>query len=158
MLFLSDNILLSISIENAVLTKFDFTCNKLTEMRLLTLVLFYILSESLNGKDICKWTIRETSPEVYWINMDRSLQRKRTAEIHLSDVGLRNFRVRGLTPKEIYIPPDVENTWRTAHCHLQTNWIPPNKLEYFNNSSPYLHFSAYTAALCGRGKGKNTPK
>ena len=132
---------------------------------MLSFAALYLLGFALQQRfpeshaDNCNWKRRENSPEVYWINMDRSKQRKINMERHLDTVGFRNHRVRGLTPQEIYIPQDIENTWRTAWCQLETEWKPPNKLSTnFNSSSPYLHYSAYTAALCGRGKGKNTPK
>ena len=107
----------------------------------------------------CKWNVPEVSPEVYWVNMDSSKQRKTNIENHLNQIGFRNFRVRGLSPKEIFIPPDIENTWRTASCQVKSEWVPPDKLnDHFNSSSPYLRYSAYMATLCGRGKDKNTPK
>jgi len=101
----------------------------------------------------------ENAPEVYYINMDRSSHRKVMIENHLNEIGIRYFRVRGMTPSEIYIPSDVEETWKTISCKLQTIWQPPNKLDikYNISSSPYLQYTAYTAALCGRGKGRNTP-
>lgn len=82
----------------------------------------------------------------------------------LENMHLLNHRVRGLTPSEIYIPDDIETTWRTAWCKLQTDWTPPDKLsaDYFNNvkntRDTYSQYTAYTASLCGRGKKKNTPK
>ena len=30
-------------------------------------------------------------------------------ENHLKEIGLRYHRVRGITPGEIYFPPDIEN-------------------------------------------------
>ena len=101
----------------------------------------------------------ENAPEVYYINMDRSIHRKVAMEKHLDQIGIRYFRVRGMTPSEIYIPADIEDTWRTVSCKLQTSWQPPNKIDssYNISSSPYLQYTAYTAALCGRGKGRNTP-
>jgi GR25 family glycosyltransferase involved in LPS biosynthesis len=121
------------------------------------LFLIFIISDSSN--DHCKWTTRENAPEVYYINMDSSVSRKVTIEQHLQKIGLRSFRVRGLTPKEIFIPPDIESTWRTANCQVQTEWTPPNKLAPdYNTSSVYDKYSSYMATLCGRGKDKNTPK
>lgn len=110
-------------------------------------------------KQHCSYAASPTAPEVYYINMDSSKTRKVTIENHLNKVGLRYFRIRGLTPKEIFIPPDIENTWRTAWCKVQTDWVPPDKLSPdFNSSSPYINHTAYMATLCGRGKDKNTPK
>lgn len=55
------------------------------------------------------------------------------------------------------IPEDVEKTWRTASCKLQTDFVPPPHSEIDSNH-PLYGFSSITAALCGRGKGKNVPK
>lgn len=112
----------------------------------------------------CTWPKRENLPEVYWINMDKSKTRKVSMEKMLDQIGFRHFRVRGVTPQEIYIPPDVESTWRTAKCKLQTDWIAPDKLA--NNFSyttknieeNWNQHTIYTSALCGRGKNKNLPK
>eukprot|EP01038_Epipyxis_sp_PR26KG_P017215 gene17215-23726_t len=105
--------------------------------------------------DPCKYTQRDDAPEVYFVNMDNSKDRRISTENHLREIGLLGYRVRGLTPKEIYIPLDIESTWRTAKCKLMTDWQPPfenNQLEMYGN------YTAYTASLCGRGKKKNTPK
>lgn len=110
----------------------------------------------------CTYTKRDNAPEVYWINMDKSKKRRIAMQDHLDAIGFRHFRVRGVTAEEIFIPPDIEKTWRTAHCQLQTTWEAPNKLQshYFHstNESTYTSYTTYTSALCGRGKGRNTPK
>jgi GR25 family glycosyltransferase involved in LPS biosynthesis len=126
-------------------------------------IIFYLLFSLLcivfGDHNNCEWKKREDAPEVFWINMDKSRMRKVNMEKHLEEVGLRNFRVRGITPKEIYIPDDIETTWRTAQCKLQTSWEPPNKLELsFKYSSEWSSYLAYTSSLCGRGKKKNTAK
>jgi GR25 family glycosyltransferase involved in LPS biosynthesis len=112
----------------------------------------------LGGAATCKWSKRD-GPEIYYINMDKSADRKINMEKHLSDVGFHYHRVRGLTPKEIYIPDDIEKVWRTAWCTLQTSWKPPSmKNVTADINSPYKQYSSFTTALCGRGKKKNTPK
>jgi GR25 family glycosyltransferase involved in LPS biosynthesis len=112
--------------------------------------------------DSCTYKIRENAPEVYWINMDKTITRRVNMAQHLDAIGFRHFRVRGITASEIYIPDDIESTWRTAWCKLQTSWTPPNKItpQFFQSSnfSSMKGYSAYTSALCGRGKNKNTAK
>lgn len=127
---------------------------------LLTVLLGWLtMMHLVLGSEQCSYKVRPDAPEVYFVNMDASVQRKTDMERHLKEVGLRSHRVRGLTPKEIYIPPDIESTWRTAWCKLQTDWIPPDKLsDSYNSTSPHHTHSAYMATLCGRGKNKNTPK
>lgn len=68
--------------------------------------------------------------------------------------------MRGLTPQELYVPPDIESTWRTARCQLRTEWTPPDKLasNFSHASSQWSEYSGFISALCGRGKKKNTPK
>lgn len=98
----------------------------------------------------CTWSKHENSPEIYFINLERSLNRKVVMENHLRDVGFRYFRVRGLTPKEIYVPDDVEKFWLTRWCPIQTSW---NSTGEFTS---YAYQKYAMAAMCGRKK--NTPK
>lgn len=140
----------------------DYAIFLTTTLQLLLLVLDHqhsFMFSNASPAAACRWTPSDVAPEVFWINMDRSKQRKVNMERHLEQVGFRHQRVRGLTPQEIFIPDDIEKTWRTAWCQLQTSWQPPDKLSTgFNFTSAHLHHSAYMAAMCGRGKGKNTPK
>jgi GR25 family glycosyltransferase involved in LPS biosynthesis len=122
------------------------------------LIVLAVLVLVVESKE-CKWKKRDDAPEVYWINMDKSIARRKNMERHLDEIGFRHFRVRGLTPKEIYIPDDIESTWRTAACQLETSWKPPPmSIIQQNTSSEYARYTSYTASLCGRGKKKNTPK
>lgn len=105
----------------------------------------------------CDWKKRDDAPEVYYINMDSSKNRKLSMELHLNSVGLRYKRVRGLTPQEIYIPDDIEKTWTNRWCMLQTESNIPNK-NTITVSSPFYNYTHIMAAMCGRGKGRNTPK
>jgi GR25 family glycosyltransferase involved in LPS biosynthesis len=104
-------------------------------------------------KPKCTWTKHENQPEIYFINLERSINRKIVMENHLSEVGFRYFRVRGLTPKEIYIPDDVEKFWLTRWCPSQTSWNPANTT---TELSSYAYQKYAMAAMCGRKK--NTPK
>lgn len=110
------------------------------------------------------WTIRPNSPEAYFINMDKSSERRKHMENHLKTVGLRYFRVRGNPWNEIYIPPDVHGLWQTAWCNANTQEVIPARAEVFVNKSSHLfNYSSIMAGLCGRGhdkfgKEKNTIK
>jgi GR25 family glycosyltransferase involved in LPS biosynthesis len=127
---------------------------------LVIVLLVLCIIGSIEGENKCEWTKRENSPEVYFVNMDKSKSRRATIEQHMEQVGLKSFRVRGITPTEIYVPADIEATWRTAFCKLQTDWVTPNKLlaDYDHLTSTWNKYSAYMASLCGRGKNKNSPK
>lgn len=105
----------------------------------------------------CKWSKRDLQPDVYFINMDKSADRRTSMEHHLKHVGLSHYRVRGITPKEIYIPEDIEKTWRTAQCMMKSAWVPPAR-KTLDSTSSYSHYSSFMTALCGRGKKKNNPK
>jgi hypothetical protein len=84
-------------------------------------------STILASDEDCKWSKHVGAPETYYINLDRSKDRRANMERHLDNVGMSHFRVRGISPKEIYIPEDIENTWRTAQCKMKTDWVPPAK-------------------------------
>jgi GR25 family glycosyltransferase involved in LPS biosynthesis len=108
----------------------------------------------------CKWSKREISPHVYFINMDKSTDRRVNMERHLSNVGLGHERVRGLVPREIYIPEDIESSWRTIYCKLQTSWKPPAR-EHLESTSAYWHHTSFMMGMCGRGNptpNPNNPK
>lgn len=98
---------------------------------------------------ICNWKSFDNAPEIYYVNLDRSIHRKVVMDSHLSSVHLNHTRVRGLTPKEIFIPPDVEKNWLTRHCSTQTVWKGEAGTGYNNEKFAM-------AAMCGRKK--NTPK
>ena len=104
-------------------------------------------------------------PEVYYINMDKSVARRKNIESHLDQLGLRPFRVRGITPEELYIPKDLEDTWQTRWClthseiplpaHLDVN----NRKEYTGmNKETGKPYTAIIRGLCGRKRNdaKNT--
>jgi GR25 family glycosyltransferase involved in LPS biosynthesis len=98
-----------------------------SSLALVVCLLLHVSSSLDNG---CKWNKQANEavvqPEVYYINMDKSADRKLNMEKHLSDVGLVHHRVRGVVGhSEIYIPDDIEKSWRTAWCKLQTTWQPP---------------------------------
>lgn len=104
----------------------------------------------------CKWTKRANAPEVFYVNMDKSGERKTNMERHLKNVGLNFFRVRGNPWKEIYVPGDVQNLWSTRWCMLNTEEEIPSKQDVLrNSSSPLNGFSSIMSGLCGRGKDKH---
>ena len=109
--------------------------------------------------DHCNWIRYENAPEVYYINMDRSVERKLNMESHLANVGLPHFRVRGVVHNEIYVPEDLEKYWRTAWCKSQTDFKPPSKFDVIRDrKSSLFNYTSIVSGLCGRGKGKNQLK
>jgi len=67
----------------------------------------------------CSWTRRENAPEVFFINMDISIDRRVSMERHLNSMGMVNHRVRGNPWDQIYIPNDLLTYWTTAWCKSQ---------------------------------------
>jgi hypothetical protein len=122
------------------------------------LLYFFILYfKILAIPENCIWVKREHGPEVFWINMDKSVDRKVNMIQHYDEVGFRHYRVRGVVPRTIYIPDDIMMTWQTAWCKLQSDFIPPPR-DQMNATSPYAKYSSVMSSLCGRGKKKNTLK
>ena len=105
----------------------------------------------------CKWIMKSNSPEAYFINMDRSVNRRITIEKHLNEIGLKHKRIKGINPREIYIPQDVEKTWQTAWCFINGDYQVPNRKDVKEDHILYK-YNYIMAAMCGRGKGKNTIK
>ena len=136
----------------------------------MNMILFYILLNVFqlfqcilsNKDDIhhhvdCKWTMKSNSPEAYFINMDRSVNRRITIEKHLNEIGLKHKRIKGINPREIYIPQEVEKTWQTAWCFINGDYQVPNRKDVKEDHILYK-YNYIMAAMCGRGKGKNTIK
>jgi hypothetical protein len=49
----------------------------------------FILEEDAYGNsNACAWTKRENAPEVYWINMKKSVQRRERMTMHLNKLGV----------------------------------------------------------------------
>ena len=103
-------------------------------------------------------------PEVYYINMDKSVARRDATEAMLKTLGLRAFRVRGITPEELFIPKDLQQTWETRWCLTDSEIpLPPhlnNSLPSFTglNAETGKPYVAIMRGLCGRKRNdaKNT--
>ena len=94
-------------------------------MNIYSLIIFYHFVNIYNAlkfdDDGCIWNKHMKAPEIYFINMDKSVERKISMEKHLKNVGLKYRRVRGNPWNEIYIPPDLGKTWTTVWCKSQTD-------------------------------------
>jgi len=99
-----------------------------------------------------KYAARQAEqPDIYYINMDKSADRRKAMDTHLSEIGLSYHRIRGLPYQEIYIPDDIQKTWETKWCMLQTEQtIPPRSIAVRDKSSPLHNMTAIMAGLCGR--------
>ena len=101
----------------------------------------------------CKWNILPNSPNIYWINMDKSVDRKIAMEKHLNEIvgANKHFRIRGITLNDVYIPSDIKNTWDTNNAKYNTNEIIPPRNEITKNSK-FWPYKIILSSLFGRRK------
>lgn len=101
----------------------------------------------------CKWNKSANSPNIYWINMDKSVDRRIAMEKHLNDVvGVgKHFRVRGFTLEDIYIPDDIRSTWSSEAAKYNTNEVIPPKSQ-ITKSSKLWNYKLILSSLYGRRK------
>lgn len=101
----------------------------------------------------CEWKKTANSPNIYWINMDKSVDRRVAMEKHLDDVvGPGNhFRVRGFSRDDIYIPADIEESWAFARAMYETAEDIPRKSSVAD-SSKFKPYKIILSSLFGRKK------
>lgn len=101
----------------------------------------------------CTWNKTVNSPNVYWINMDKSVDRKIAMKKHLDDVvgPDKHFRVRGFTQQDIYIPADIEKTWMSGRAMYNTSEVIPHK-SLVTKTSKFYNYKIILSSLFGRGK------
>ena len=127
-------------------------------MAIVMLIIQIYFIAAILGQE-CKYEDRKNAPEVFYINMDRSVDRNLNMVNHLKQLKLRFQRIRGIIPSEIYIPTDIQNTWQTRWCMLETEENIPDKSTLATNQSHLLNnYNSVMLALCGRGNKKNTQK
>ena len=136
-------------------------------------ILIFIKSINLIRADApplqsCEWNISKTKsiyeqPEIFWINMDKSMDRRRSIEKHLDMVGLLHRRVRGLnTFKDIYFPEDIVSNWNKMEAKVHTDEIFPDritlskegiiKINQYTYNTSLLNFTHVMTGLIGRAK------
>lgn len=111
---------------------------------------------SSRNDDSCNWDKTLNSPNVYWINMDKSVDRRVAMEKHLDDVvGSGNhFRVRGFSRDDIYIPADIEKSWSSAGAVFETKEDIPMK-NSVKDSSKFKPYKIILSSLFGRKKSNS---
>ena len=104
----------------------------------------------------CYWNHSNNAPHVYWINMEKSVERRQIMTKHLDEVfgPTKHTRVRALTFEEIYIPHDIEHKWHTYASPFVTeeyeSVIPPrNKV---TKGSKWWPYRVILSSLFGRRK------
>ena len=134
-----------------------------SQMRLVLIFLFflYILFVVSVEDPVCSYDVQanpSTSPEIFWINMDRSARRREMMEVHLSRVGYPNRRVKGLSLNNIFIPDDILTSWDKYLALTQSAQpIKPPHLMSFPKAHRTNNFTHIILGLVGRG-GKNKLK
>lgn len=93
-----------------------------------------------------KYSNRRNVPEVFWVNMDKSVDRRETMEKHLNRIGFVNYRVKGVSIDEIFIPPDIENSW---NHHIKAKYNS-DLLRNYNKTKPKHQY--VISGLFGRKK------
>jgi GR25 family glycosyltransferase involved in LPS biosynthesis len=98
----------------------------------------------INGKDGCTYAPRRkedvaTAPEIFWINMDRSVDRRVIMQQHMDELGHLHRRVPGLSPSEIYIPEGVRSNWDKASAVVTTTEVIPSKAVLGKGAHNYSH-------------------
>ena len=126
----------------------------------LVMLMIGTLGRSLD-EQTCKYAVQKDAtkmPEIFWINMDKSVNRREMIEKHLNELGHLNTRVKGLSLNDIYIPEDILSTWDKYLSKTQTSEIvpPPDKL-IFSKKKPVMRYTHVMLGLVGRG-GKNKLK
>lgn len=96
------------------------------------LYLVYIFSlidgQSLENSE-CSWQDPgdKITPEIFWINMDKSIDRRINLQNHLEQVKLPHRRVKGLSLDNIYFPEDIRTTWDRYVAKIQTEEFIPHR-------------------------------
>lgn len=111
---------------------------------------------SVGFANTCVWSekseaLKFQSPEIFWINMDKSVDRRHSLSNHLDHIGWLHRRIKGLSLDDIYIPSDVRSLWDQYDAKVQTSEVlldsnDPKFVTQYGNASHFL------LGLVGRGK------
>ena len=87
----------------------------------------------------CKYGTKRTlgSPEVFWINLNTSVERRRTMTKFLDNWGVRHHRVEGVHSADFFIPPDLlTEDEKSFRCVAQTTFTPRWMIELLGRLYP----------------------
>lgn len=109
----------------------------------------------------CSYAVNQratSAPELYWINMDKSIHRREMMERHLNKTGYMHRRVKGLSLGDIYIPEDVYLSWDKYKAKTMTETqILPRLSAQLTKQFRGRNITHVMLGLVGRG-GKNKLK
>ena len=101
----------------------------------------------------CKYSngkvVGGSKPEVYWINLNSSILRRKAMTTFLNDYGLPHFRVEALARKDLYVPDDLVAGW-AFRCNPKTSFTPRAELNQYENSLDRMYpRKIFVKGLCG---------
>ena len=106
-------------------------------------------------------TAQNNLPEIFWINMDKSANRRELMEQHLGSVGYMHRRVKGLSLSDVFFPEDVLSSWDKYLALTQTALPIPTRHQAAKLAAQkgrsHSNFTHIMVGLVGRG-GKNKLK
>ena len=89
-----------------------------------------------------------SKPEVYWINLNSSVLRRKAMTSFLNDFGYPHFRVEGLTRKDLYVPDDMIAGWG-FRCNHKTTFTPRAVKNFDNTLDQLFPRKIFIKGLCG---------
>jgi hypothetical protein len=119
-----------------------------TSHRLLTLFSLLLLLLQIRYRCLC---LEESSPIFYWLNLDRSDDRRAYMSSHLQSLGLQNQRIPAVRWGDLDIPSDAHPPNR---CTLQTTETEAAAAPDLTFNPPRGHNThrVFITGLCGRPK------
>ena len=97
-----------------------------------------------NGK-----SVGGSKPEVYWINLNASVLRRKAMTTFLDDYGLPHFRVEALARQDLYVPDDLIAGWG-FRCNPRTSFTPRAEVNQFENSLDKMYpRKIFVKGICG---------
>lgn len=61
----------------------------------------------------CQWKTKKDTPPVYWINLDRSIERKAVFEAEMLRTGFRHYRIAAVTPDRLEVIVKIKSKIRS---------------------------------------------
>lgn len=130
----------------------------ITGMRIVFILVAFLFLLSIGNirAQQCDWKVKtneeiHNSPEIFWVNMDKSADRRRSLQMHLDQLGWLHRRVKGLSLDDIYIPSDIRSLWDQYEAKEQTSEVILDRKDpkFFGKYGNVTHF---LVGLVGRGK------
>lgn len=76
----------------------------------------------------CEWDRTKLGPKIYYINLDKSIQRRTEMNQQLDRMQVKYERFQALSMDSIYIPEDIMNTWNSKRAMYDTKELDYSQL------------------------------